>query len=218
MPITVCKTPPSFDLSRAVRLIGFARGLSFSDKPTSEAAELAVRYLSDFTTIIWDGDSFSKDSFTYLIVLATEAIKAKSQTATFISFIKESSRERFVSAWSAPALQHGIHIHLVLSPDNLSWDQLALHAMKVTRVKKVVAFGGGEAVLGEVQTSPVKPRLFGFGGKFNNGDIGQALAASGSTEEHEKAVFLVMDVVRVLKGKVETCALLPLLLLQQESK
>jgi len=158
------------------------------------------------------------DSFTHLLPQVIEARQRRlpgsssssstNEPVLFVAFIKETSLKRFLSSWRVPAAKGGMNIHVVLSPKHLGWDQLGLHALEVTKVRKVLAFGGGKAILGEVTQAPVTPRLVRF--EREEEEAGSAEVARGGATEGS-VTYLVMNVTRVVEGKIEKPQLLKLL-------
>lgn len=209
MAITVVRSLPStFAPSLAIRLVGFGREVSFANEKTSALADQALSILSRYSSIVWDGDSHASTSFTHLIVLLAQQLKAKAegrQMPRLFSFIKASSERRFITNWASLADRLSLDITLVLGPNNVPWDELALHTMRECRVKTVLAFGGGQAVTGEAEKTKKKVVKLVTAAEVET--LGTMTAGAGASDD-PTVTFWVLPVSRVVAGTLEECGLL----------
>ena len=139
--------------NKPVHFKGFGRSLDFSNPTTRRYADALVDHVveGDFTTLVWDGDSYSRGSFTNLIPRIVEEVLARrGRDLTLVSFLRDCDEARFQRDWaSAPPLPGASwleRIRVELQPAALDWTQLGVVAIRATGAQHVVAFGGGPIV------------------------------------------------------------------------
>ena len=139
-----------------VHLKGFTRHLSVQDPVTKSAIDALVSRLRTIgaKTIVWDGDSYSPDSFTALMPLLAAAIPA----LRFVAFLLADCQQSFQESWRKAQLR----ILGVLVPKSELDDApgatlskycaLGVLALRLTGGSHVICFGGGPTVVSEIRT------------------------------------------------------------------
>jgi hypothetical protein len=139
-----------------VHLKGFTRRLSVQDPVTKRAIDALVSRLHTIgaKTIVWDGDSYSPDSFTALMPLLAAAIPA----LRFVAFLLADCQQSFQESWRKAQLR----ILGVLVPKSELDDApgatlskycaLGVLALRLTGGSHVICFGGGPTVVSEIRT------------------------------------------------------------------
>ena len=139
-----------------VHLKGFTRHLSVQDPVTKSAIDALVSRLHTIgaKTIVWDGDSYSPDSFTALMPLLAAAIPA----LRFVAFLLADCQQSFQESWRKAQLR----ILGVLVPKSELDDApgatlskycaLGVLALRLTGGSHVICFGGGPTVVSEIRT------------------------------------------------------------------
>jgi hypothetical protein len=163
--------------------------MDFSAPGSRDAVDSALAFLSKAATIVWDGDSLARDSFTNFLVLASEA---RPEAIQFVAFIKGNSQRRFFSSWENPSKRFKMRIRVVLCRDNLRWSELGITAMRKSHVHTVLACGGGPAVAEEFNSISGSPRAVRL----------------GSPVEASMLTYVVLDIPRFLNGEEEHTPLL----------
>lgn len=126
-----------------VHLKGFTKGLDFNDPRTSALAAQLVLLAATARTVVWDGDSYDEQSFTQLLPRIAQG------GAQVVAYLRECDKERFQRRWAAASATMNGTIKVVLCDSNLSWEDLGIHALQLTRAKTVLCLGGGRVVAGE---------------------------------------------------------------------
>jgi hypothetical protein len=139
-----------------VHLKGFTRHLSVQDPVTKSAIDALVSRLRTIgaKTIVWDGDSYSPDSFTALMPLLAAAIPA----LRFVAFLLADCQQSFQESWRKAQLR----ILGVLVPKSELDDApgatlskycaLGVLALRLTGGSHVICLGGGPTVVSEIRT------------------------------------------------------------------
>jgi hypothetical protein len=142
-----------------VHLKGFALRINFDDAATAIAAENIVKFLHamhpvgvDSTLkIVFDGDSFSAESFTALIPRIWTLME-DGHFLELVAHVRRSERDRFAASWQ-PFLPENVPITVHLQPDSVTYTELGIVALRHTLVDQsgqrpiiVAVLGGGLVV------------------------------------------------------------------------
>ena len=132
-----------------VHLKGFASGIDFHDPRTIGMARRLMQFLMQIqpSRIVWDGDDYSKDSFTRLILHMHSEL---GDAVELVAFLRECDQERFSQSWEAT----GVAVSMYLCPSSLDWRKLGTYALEVTGSVVVVCYGGGGTVADEFAAKP----------------------------------------------------------------
>mmetsp|Transcript_24317 Transcript_24317/g.35629 ORF Transcript_24317/g.35629 Transcript_24317/m.35629 type:complete len:199 (+) Transcript_24317:45-641(+) len=144
-----------FSSKDALHFKGYCQGIDFSNPDILKAADRLCSYIRDrfrdcaSPCLIIDGDSFSADSFTYLI----PRICSDNPNVMLWAFLwnrDEFSLHRFQTSWSLSCLPV---INVVLCDGALSYSDVGNWALGVTGSREVLCFGGGNCVSLEFKQS-----------------------------------------------------------------
>ena len=132
-----------------VHFKGFASRVDFNNPHNVGIATKLVQRLKAIQPgrIVWDGDNYSKDSFTRLI---PHMHRELGDAVELVAFLRECDQERFSQSWEAT----GVPVSLYLCPSALDWQKLGTHALEVTGSEVVVCYGGGGTVADEFAAKP----------------------------------------------------------------
>jgi len=134
---------------KVIHYKGFGRFVDFEDEETAKLAAAVVDYIAGLRpdTIVWDGDSYAPDSFTFLIPQLLQRTGARP-----VMFLKdaEKPRNRIEKAW----LPIGLDSECFLCAKDIPHDKLGEKALQSTQSTVVVCFGGGPVVEAEFKLAP----------------------------------------------------------------
>ena len=174
-----------------VHFKGFASRVDFNDPHNiGMATKLAQRLKATQPgRIVWDGDNYSKDSFTRLI---PHMHRELGDAIELVAFLRECDRERFSRSWGAT----GVPVGLYLCPSALGWQQLGTHALEVTGSKVVVCYGGGSTVADEFAAKPsgaATPSMFAISRPTSDGSSTEDAALVGESNTSLEVVTDPVD-------------------------
>mmetsp|Transcript_4442 Transcript_4442/g.9296 ORF Transcript_4442/g.9296 Transcript_4442/m.9296 type:complete len:244 (+) Transcript_4442:1-732(+) len=144
------KQYPSDVYDHILHYKGFALRMDFQNPHTWQLAQSCMNHMkeSGCATLAWDGDSYSEESFTWLIPQIVEATGVK-----LIAFLLDIHQERFQKSWGHMGMD--VTIYLVPSDGGKSdFTYLGLTAIRTTGANCVLSLGGGQVVMQEFQHAP----------------------------------------------------------------
>lgn len=131
---------------KIVHLKGFGSRIDFKDSATAAMLDSAVEFFIGLgaDTLVWDGDSYTEDSFTYLIPFIYRRIELK-----LVMFLRDKpkDRKRVNKTW----LPVGLPFFCYLCPADIKFDALGAIALTASGSKEVVSFGGGAVLKAEFE-------------------------------------------------------------------
>jgi len=149
-PVKMCD-PKS--LGKTVHFKGFGQRIDFADGETSAWAECTLGEMASLApqTVVWDGDSYSEDSFTSLLPQIHQACKCR-----LVMFLRDTDKdkERVLKSWSFVSFGPRQNIDCFLVDSDIHFEELGKLALEATRSSQVVAFGGGVVVEKEFAATP----------------------------------------------------------------
>eukprot|EP00931_Biecheleriopsis_adriatica_P060139 TRINITY_DN36100_c0_g1_i1.p1 TRINITY_DN36100_c0_g1~~TRINITY_DN36100_c0_g1_i1.p1 ORF type:complete len:314 (+),score=42.84 TRINITY_DN36100_c0_g1_i1:91-1032(+) len=154
----------------AVHLKGFASGFDFHDKATDSQLQCTLKEIERLqpATIVWDGDDYCEQSFTYLIPKIYRQMFPPPRLVMFISGTLENER-RVQKSWQ----QTGLPITCFSFASQIGWEDLGVEALRVTQSKQVVCFGGGGVLSNEYERASKDVRFFVVDVARNRGGVQQ---------------------------------------------
>mmetsp|Transcript_10047 Transcript_10047/g.25596 ORF Transcript_10047/g.25596 Transcript_10047/m.25596 type:complete len:232 (-) Transcript_10047:178-873(-) len=135
---------------RIIHYKGFALRMDFENLHTRLLTQSCMDHMgrSGCTVLAWDGDSYSEESFTWLIPQIAQATGVK-----LVAFLLDIHKERFQRSWGHMGLD--VTIYLVPSTAGKSdYTYLGLTAIRTTGANCVLSLGGGQVVMEEFQHAP----------------------------------------------------------------
>eukprot|EP01083_Nonionella_stella_P229301 811765_1 len=163
--------------SPIIHFKGFGRYINFKNSKTkklrSDCIETICALLENGGSLIWDGDSYNNDSFTFIIPLLFDelfkirnmhkneennALTNKQKQWLFLAFIKETDVSRFIHSWSnklrISKYNKNLCINFELKPltQIQNFIELGIEAINITKSQIVICFGGGYVVQHEYNT------------------------------------------------------------------
>lgn len=148
-----------------IHLKGFASHLNFKHKHTESMATLLIDFICGKLTInystvhlIWDGDSYSDESFTSLIPRLYNVL-CKSCKIFLVAFVQDvdkyGTKKEFLETWSKLSLPISLYLTENFGEyggvDDDPFALLGQHALKQSRAKHIVCFGGGKCLKKEYE-------------------------------------------------------------------
>jgi hypothetical protein len=119
-----------------------------------------IRILRDLVqcdpgTICFDGDNYSKKSFTNVVAEYIKQSIARGRIVNVLAFVKQTDKQRFVASW-APWIDmirsQRLRIDVIEALDSLTWSALGEYGLQLTGAKDVYCLGGGTVVAHEFAT------------------------------------------------------------------
>ena len=166
MKVQVLNSDCNFDekdlVSPIIHFKGFGTNINFNNDKIKNLELKCIDLLYNLLSInggslIWDGDSFKNDSFTFIIPKLFNKCKNINKQLLFLAFIKEKDIKRFTKSWNNKLKFNqkcNDKIKFKLKPlskiDNFI--DLGVEALNITKSKIIICFGGGYVVNHEYQT------------------------------------------------------------------
>jgi len=132
------------DLGSSVHYKGFAARIDFLHEDTEIAAQKTLEFVQrrNPDTLVWDGDSYAEDSFTYLIPRIWNE-----RHPGLVMFLRDTpeERQRVIDSWEPL----GLPITCYLCSGAVHFEDLGEQALRATHSCAVICFGGGDVVRNE---------------------------------------------------------------------
>lgn len=144
-------TVGSIPATDIVHLKGFASGIDYKNHEVGMQRTISFILQTKPRIIVWDGDDFSQDSFTYLI---PQLFKV-SNNLRFVAFRAKQEASRFQENWTQALVDinfPNIDLFVVESLGPHQYVQLAQFAWETTGSSHFVCFGGAQGILDEYTT------------------------------------------------------------------
>ena len=141
-------TMGSIPATEIVHLKGFASGIDYNKHEADMQRTVNFILQTEPQVIVWDGDDFKQDSFTYLI---PQLFKA-STNLRFVAFRSKEECSTFQENWTQTLSNisfPNINLFLAESLRPHQYNELAQFAWKSTGSSHFVCFGGARGILDE---------------------------------------------------------------------
>ena len=140
------------------RLVGFATGLDYGDIETLRAADRLLSHLEEIieeshasVVVVFDGDSYSDNSFTFLIPEILRRFSPKVELWAIVP-TKKDFRLRFVPSWESIICSVEKVINVIITSIEVPYAEFAIRNHELVKPDHVLCFGGGNCVLKEYES------------------------------------------------------------------